>query len=105
MTVRCCDNRNPRGDKASKKSRHNCRVRHIIHHHFVKAQHMRFVCQRGDDRWDWVALFLHTLGFEPGMGLKHKLMEMRTAFALHLNAVEKQVHQHRFTASNAAPKI
>jgi hypothetical protein len=39
------------------------------------------------------------------MDLKHKLMEMRTAFALDLNAVEKQVHQHGFTAPNAAPKI
>ena len=66
---------------------------------------MRFVRQCGDDWRDWVTLFLHTLGFKPGMDLKHKLMEMRTAFALDLNAVEKQVHQHGFTPSNAAPKI
>jgi hypothetical protein len=39
------------------------------------------------------------------MDLKHKLMEMRTPFALDLNAVEKQVHQHGFTAPNATPKI
>ena len=66
---------------------------------------MRFVRQCGDDWRDWVTLFLHTLGFKPGMDLKHKLMEMRTPFALDLNAVEKQVHQHGFTAPNAAPKI
>jgi hypothetical protein len=94
-----------------KKPAENHRIGNVGDVKLVKAQQPRLLGQLLGDEPDRVLVGMfaefHFLSDQKNafVNVEHEFMEMRAAFSLDRTAVKKQIHQHRFAATDLAIDI
>ena len=104
-TVRRGDDPDPGIDQRREQPAHDHRVGAVGDHHLVKGKKARFFRNVGGHLQQRFVDLGVALDLQAGVDVEHEGVEMRSALRLGVDRLEGEVHQHRFSAPDAAPHV